>query len=145
MRKLLIFVSLLSFSILACKAGEGTKNSVTFKLNGSEVSLAASEYEIKNDIIYFSTKALEKHFELEFKELFPGKQIGMCRDDLCIPVDVGEADKMTAYKNGQDYYVPLVSLFNDLGDQANWNAEDFTLDVTIAVDEGGIQLNQIKK
>ena len=36
---------------------------------------------------------IEKYFELEFKDIIPGRQIGMCRADLCIPFEIGENDQ----------------------------------------------------
>lgn len=138
-----MLTGLVSLVIGACSSPQDTVPSVSFTMNGANVTLAQSEYTLANDVVYFSVPALEKYFELEFKDIIPGRQIGMCRADLCIPFEVGENDKNKAFNSDGNYFVPVLYLMLALGDDADWDASHRALNVDIHHPEDTIQFEKI--
>lgn len=132
MRKIILAVGVVSLFAYMCS---GQKESITvesFTLNGTEIMLNQKEYRIQNDTVYLSVPALEAHLDLVYKEIDPlGRQIGICRADLCIPVYVGK-EKDQAFKEGDTYFVPVVDLIMHLGDEANWDMNKRTLELNIS-------------
>lgn len=136
MKKFIIIVSFVSLFALMCS---GQKESImveSFTLNGTEITLTQKDYRIQNETVYLSVPALEAHLDLEYKEIDPqGRQIGICRADLCIPVYVGDGIDQ-AFKEDDTYYVPVVDLIMHLGDEAIWDMDNRTL--KLKVSEPGI-------
>ena len=132
MEKLIFAVSVVSLFGSMCS---GQKESITvesFTLNGTAITLTQKDYRIQNDTVYLSISALETHLDLVYKEIDPqGRQIGICREDLCIPVYVGK-EKDQAFKEGDTYFVPVVDLIMHLGDEANWDMDKRTLELNIS-------------
>lgn len=118
MKKTYIVFSLISLLLVACS---GQKESVmleSFKINGKTVAIMQEEYKIRDDTVYLSVPALEKHFKLTFKDLLPGRQIGICSEDICVTVEVGDKDKSKAFRENDTYYIPIVQLMHNFGDSA---------------------------
>ncbi len=72
----------------------------------------------------------EAHFGMHVQELNPGKMIGMCTDDQCIPFDLKKNDKDAAFKENDLLYIPIVSLMEMLEGETVWNAKKNSLAVT---------------
>ena len=145
MKKSRTIIGFISLILFACS---GQKEPITLDsltINGRVVMLSREEYRIRNDNVYLSVPALEKHFNLIFKEIDPqGRQIGICRADLCVPVEVGK-EKGMAFQEDNSYYVPIVDLMNDFGDSAEWDVENHTLKVTVEETDAGIKLESFRK
>ena len=145
MKRILMLIGLVSLVLGACSSPQDTVPSVSFTLNGANVTLAQSDYTLANDVVYFSVPALEKYFELEFKDIIPGRQIGICRADLCIPFEVGENDQNKAFSSSGTYFVPILYLMLALGDNADWDAPHRALNVDIRNTEDALQFEKISR
>ncbi|MCP4727702.1 MAG: hypothetical protein GY863_21865 [bacterium] len=136
--------SILSALILFACAGENNETTLIskFLLNGTETSISDSEYKIRSGNIYFESKSLEKHFNVIAKEIVPQRQLGLCRDDLCIPIEVNNDDVNSAFKENDTYYIPIVKLLENLGEDVSWNDKELSLVVEMKKNFGGFDLNK---
>jgi len=145
MKKTYIVFGLISLLLVACS---GQKESVmleSFKINGKTVAIMQDEYKIRDDTVYLSVPALEKHFKLTFKDILPGRQIGICSEDLCVTVEVGDKDKSKAFRENDTYYIPIVQLMHNFGDSAEWDPVKRTLEVTVKKHNSGAKLEMFGK
>ncbi len=143
MKQLIVLFGLAGVIFGACSQ---TNNSVpleSFTMNGENITIASDEYSIANGVIYFAVPALESYFGLEFKDIIPGRQIGMCRADLCIPFEIGDNDPNKAYESSGTYFVPVPYLMLALGDEADWDAENRVLNVNILTDNGMVNFKPV--
>ncbi len=138
--KNIAIISILSFVLLsACKSGGNEPVVINeFILNGNQTTLLETDYRISSENIYFNSKSLEKFFNLTVKDIVPERQLGLCRDDLCIPIEVNPDDIHTAFKENDTYYIPIVKILENLGEEVSWNAEELNLTVTMKDKKGGL-------
>ncbi len=132
MKKIIILIILACFALTSLFCNKDSKKPfiTSFSLNGSEVKLTEKDYRYLNETIYLSFSTLEKNMYLEIKELAPGKQIGMCSDDNCIPFDLDKNDKEAAFKEGEEYFIPVIPLMEMLGSPAKWDDKNKKLEIT---------------
>lgn len=85
---------------------------------------------VYNEKLYTSTFFLEKHLDLEVKELIEGEQYGVCMGELCIPFSIGEneGDSIIILK---EYYFPVDILSNAFGWKYTWEKKENALKLNI--------------
>ncbi|MFC1493515.1 hypothetical protein ACFL6O_06090 [candidate division KSB1 bacterium] len=138
------FFSLLSVLIFfACAGGNNEAAMINeFVLNGTATSLTDNEYRIRSGNIYFESKSLEKYLNVTVKDIVPERQLGLCRDDLCIPIEVNNDDVNAAFKDNDSYYIPIVKILENLGEDVSWNSEELSLEVTLKAKLDGFDLDR---
>ena len=142
MKKSHLAVCILALFAVTCSGQRESALINSFRINEKTVQITGDEYRFQNEILYLSVPALEKHLSLTFKEIDPqGRQIGICREDLCVPVYVGDKPD-NAFKDDKTYFVPIVDLMYHFGDEAEWDAD--TRSLTITVEESNAGYSPIK-
>lgn len=131
LNKQMLYLSvIIVISVFSCESQGKPAELTLFKFNGKEIAFTSSDYKIHNGTIYLTTEMLEIHMQLETKELVPGKQIGMCTEDLCIPFSLDKSDKTAAFKENESLFVPVETLMEQLSSKAKWDPEKRTLEMT---------------
>jgi len=132
-RNFLISISLISMFFTACGSQEPGPQIESFVFNGEKIALTEADFRIMNDAVYLATTLLDKHMHLKLEELVPGMQIGICTDELCIPFALDKSDPQAAFKEGETFFIPIVTLMESLGSTALWNPESKTLNVAYKI------------
>ncbi len=78
-----------------------------------------------DDNPYLPVKMLVEQFDLESKTL-PNDQVGICRDDRCVPFSTGSGKDDLRTEGGKTY-VPVERLVKGLGGTHVWDATSQTL------------------
>lgn len=104
----------------ACSGGD-SEPVLSVTLDGKSFPVSKDGYIIENSVVYLSANTLENQFGFEVKEIVESKQIGICRDDLCIPFLIGKEDISKALFTGNQYFVPAVRLMKSLGEKAEFD------------------------
>ncbi len=125
---------LLIFAFTFCSTSDESPKLNSFSINGTVKEMNTGEYKIQSGQVYLSMGVLEKHFELSFKDIVPGRQIGICRDDLCIPFMVQKGNQDAAFKDGNEYFIPATALLEKLGGEAIWDEATLKLDIKLATE-----------
>lgn len=133
LRNLLLTISVISILITACGSREQDSPIESFVFNGETIELTAADFRIANDTVYLATTLLDKHMHLKLQELVPGMQIGICTDELCIPFALDKSDPQAAFKEGETFFIPIVTLMESLGSDALWNPDSKTLNVAYKI------------
>ena len=99
-------------------------------INNKSIESSDKYILVYNEKLYTSAYFLEKHLDLEIKELAKGEQFGVCMDELCIPFTVGrnEGDMIIILK---EYYFPVDILSNAFGWKYEWEKEENVLKLNI--------------
>ena len=99
-------------------------------INSKLIDSSNNNIIVYNEKLYMSTFFLEKHLDLEVKELIEGEQYGVCMGELCIPFTVGrnEGDMIVILK---EYYFPVDILSNAFGWKYTWEKKENVLKLNI--------------
>lgn len=132
MKKLGITLLFSMFIFIACGGNDSGPIIESFTLNDNKEVLVPGDYMVKAEVLYFAGHVLENKFKLTFKDLVPGRKIGVCRDDICIPFDVGAKYKNAVLKVDDTYFVPIERLMLNLGEDVDWDYSTLSLNINIA-------------
>lgn len=145
-RILVSFLLLGTAFVYACGQGgnAGTAETTTpavehFTFNGTAATLKAGDFRYVHETVFLSAAFLDTQMHLGLQELVPGKQIGICTDMQCIPYGLFDKDKESdaekiksaAFKDGENFYIPIENLMQSLGGTAEWDAAEKKLAVTL--------------
>jgi len=99
-------------------------------INNKSIESSDKYILVYNEKLYTSAYFLQKHLDLEVKELVKGEQLGVCMDELCIPFSLGEneGDAVVILK---EYYFPVDILFNAFRWKYEWEKEENVLKLNI--------------
>ena len=135
MKYLTLFLATALAAVLLSGCGNGSQfespgmSITSFTFNGEPVPLTSTDYRYENDTVYLATTVLNQRMHLELQELVPGRQIGICTDELCIPYALDPSEENAAIKDGEQFFIPIIHLMESLGSTAVWNKESGTLEV----------------
>ena len=104
------FLIVLLTAVVFC----GDTDDLTLVINDTPARIRENSVVLRHDIPYVSAAALEAQLGLTMKELVPDRQIGICREDRCIPYMLGDSPDM-AWQENCAVYVPVGHLLDALG------------------------------
>ncbi len=130
-----LLISMFCALVVSCGEKTETFELKSFFLNGSEIQLKKDEYRYHNETVYFSFTMLEYHMYFHFQEIVPGKQIGMCAADNCIPFSLNKNNKEDAFKEGEEYFIPVLTLIEMANGTGTWDKETRKLEISYTLPE----------
>ena len=92
-------------------------------INDKLIPLDDKHIIIYYDSLYFSGTFLMKFMNLEVKELVKGEQLGICRNELCIPFILNRKER-EAVSISKEYYFQVEILSRSLNWKYEWEKEE---------------------